>query len=288
VLLGAQARGVAGRPRLDRGRPDGRAAELEGEIRRPEEPDQRKRRRPRARGEAAQQVILLGCAQRKLDGSAGQVPRGVLASDQVVRPAVIDRVRLEQPAGGERQPLPCMQARVDGATAHPPLEDSDSGLPSPEPVGQRGPEGERRIVQRHLQKVAQAGAGPARERLGPEGEVIGHARDQRGAGNGGGQRQRLRVALPALHEETVAQSREGRRPASFRQEAGALERVLPRAPETGELEQPLAGTRPDQVLAPLVPRVGGESLAARDSRPPPAGGDVLHRGAGSPDQVLRP
>src|SRR3954467_4627794 len=247
-------------------------AELEGEVARPQEREHLRLCAPAAVLAKAPPERLL--VEAELERSTSEIPGGIHAADEVVAPAMIGAIGLEEPPVRSPQPFPGMELVVGLDADH-----VAGGVvaPLPEPL-----EGEARVVLRHLEEARCRRSGPVarRERAGAERDVrgnlvdahVGHARID-----------------PALDEEPSAQSEYLRREACARDRLRAPQHRLARGTEAGELEEECAAFGAQEVLAPFLLQVARRArVGSEDPVAPRASAQVLERCDGRPGQIRDP
>src|SRR4051794_8889285 len=194
-------------------------AELECEVARPQEREHLRLCAPPAVLAKAPPERLL--VEAELERSAREIPGRIHAADEVVGPAMIGTIRLEEPPVRSPQPFPGMELVVGLDADHVAGEGVD-------PVAE-ALEREARVVLGHLEEARwrRSGPVPRRERAGAEGDVrrnlvdppLGHAR-----------------IAPARDEDPPPQSESLRREPRPRDRLRAPQHRLARGTEAGELE----------------------------------------------------
>src|SRR3954471_4225367 len=247
-------------------------AELECEVARPQEREHLRLCAPPAVLAKAPPERLL--VEAELERSAREIPGRIHAADEVVAPAMIGAIGLEEPPVRSPQPFPGMELVVGLDADHVAAEVVE---PVPEPL-----EGEARVVLRHLEEARWRRSGPVArgERAGAEGDVrgnlvdahLGHARID-----------------PALDEEPSPQSEYLRREARARDRLRAPQHRLARRAEAGELEEECAALGAQEVLAPFLLQVARRSrVGSEDPVAPRAPAQVLELCDGRPGQIRHP
>src|SRR3954447_24302760 len=110
---------------------------------------------PRRALRRGHQRVPVARIQAELDNCPGDVPRHVLATDEIMRRVMIERVGFDQASGRQSQPFMTIHAIVRAYAHHPPRQRIQTRRPSLERSRRRVSKSKRNIAPGHLEQLLQ-------------------------------------------------------------------------------------------------------------------------------------